>query len=115
VPEIRSRIYGVRQAALRQIINAPIQGSASDIVKIAMIHMHDFLHASAPSVSMLLQVHDELLFEGPEDELLRIAPELIDIMVGALEMNARLHVDLKVGPNWEDMQPLRVAEPAAAR
>ena len=111
VPEIRSRIYGVRQAALRQIINAPIQGSASDIVKVAMIRVHAFLKQQARSVNMLLQVHDELVFEGPEAELRRIAPQIVDIMIGALEMTARLHVDLKLGPNWDDMQPLRVDAP----
>ena len=105
-PEIRSRIFAVRQAAIRATINAPIQGSASDIVKIAMIRVADFLHRTAPSVRMLLQVHDELLLEGPEDELLRIAPELTEIMVGALDMKARLHVDLKIGRNWEDMKAL---------
>ena len=66
---------------------------------------------------MLLQVHDELLLEGPEDELLRIAPELTEIMVGALDMKARLHVDLKIGRNWEDMKALSLAlsrQPSAA-
>ena len=116
-PEIRSRIFAVRQAAIRATINAPIQGSASDIVKIAMIRVADFLHRTAPSVRMLLQVHDELLLEGPEDELLRIAPELTEIMVGALDMKARLHVDLKIGRNWEDMKALSLAlsrQPSAA-
>jgi len=113
VPEVRSRIYGVRQAALRQIINAPIQGSASDIVKIAMIRVHKFLKDEAPTVHMLLQVHDELLFEGPEDELRRVAPQLVEIMGGAYDMAARLHVDLKQGPNWEDMLPLHLEAPAA--
>jgi DNA polymerase-1 len=106
VPEVRSRIYGVRQGAIRMIINAPIQGSASDIVKLAMIRVHGFLRDSAPSVRMLLQVHDELLFEGPEDELRRVAPEIVRIMVSAREMKAPLHVDLKMGANWEDMKPL---------
>ncbi len=113
VPEVRSRIYGVRQAALRQIINAPIQGSASDIVKIAMIRVHAYLQETAPTVRMLLQVHDELLFEGPESELDRIAPTLVEIMGGALEMAARLHVDLKQGPNWEDMHALHLDAPVA--
>jgi DNA polymerase I len=113
VPEIRSRIYGVRQAALRQIINAPIQGSASDIVKLAMIEVHKYLRDHAPSVRMLLQVHDELLFEGPEEELLSIAPELVRIMVNALEMDAPLHVDLKLGSNWEDMKPISLPVRAA--
>jgi hypothetical protein len=58
---------------------------------------------------MLLQVHDELLLEGPEDDLRRIAPELCDIMVGAYDLKAHLHVDLKMGPNWEDMRRLIVA------
>jgi DNA polymerase-1 len=115
VPEIHSRIYGVRQGALRQIINAPIQGSASDIVKKAMIAVHAFLNDNAPSVRMLLQVHDELLFEGPEDELLRVAPDIIRIMVNAVDvMKALLHVDLKLGSNWEDMKPLKLPVPAIA-
>ncbi len=105
LPEIRSRIFGVRQAAIRQTVNAPIQGSASDIVKIAMIRVAYFLEREAPEVRMLLQVHDELLFEGPQAELQRIAPDLVEIMIGALDMKARLHVDLKIGPNWEDMKP----------
>ncbi|HTD78049.1 MAG TPA: DNA polymerase I, partial [Chloroflexota bacterium] len=113
-PEIRSRLFAVRQAAIRATINAPIQGSASDIVKIAMIRVADFLHREAPNVRMLLQVHDELLLEGPEDELVRIAPRLSDIMVSALDMKARLHVDLKLGPNWEDMKPLAVSSLARA-
>jgi DNA polymerase-1 len=115
VPEIHSRIYGVRQGALRQIINAPIQGSASDIVKKAMIAVHAFLNDNAPSVRMLLQVHDELLFEGPEDELLRVAPDIVRIMVNAVDvMKALLHVDLKMGSNWEDMKALKLAVPAVA-
>ncbi len=113
-PEIRSRIFAVRQAAIRATINAPIQGSASDIVKVAMIRVADFLHRTAPSVRMLLQVHDELLLEGPEDELLRIAPQLTEIMVGALDMKARLHVDLKIGRNWEDMKALALSSLARA-
>ena len=64
---------------------------------------------------MLLQVHDELLFEGPEDELRRIAPSCATIMVGALEMKARLHVDLKIGPNWEDMHARSAARRRSLR
>jgi DNA polymerase-1 len=105
-PEIRSHLFAVRQAAIRQTINAPIQGSASDIVKIAMIRVAEYLRRDAPEVRMLLQVHDELLLEGPEDELRRIAEPLTEIMVGALDMKARLHVDLKLGRNWQDMTPM---------
>ena len=113
-PEIRSHIYGVRQAAIRATLNAPIQGTASDIVKIAMIEVSRFLEREAPDVKMLLQVHDELLLEGPEAELRRIAPELVRIMEGAMDLEARLHVDLKLGTNWEDMHPLVLEEAPAS-
>jgi DNA polymerase I len=107
-PEIRSHLFAVRQAAIRATINAPIQGSASDIVKIAMIRVADFLRVKgeAASVRMLLQVHDELVLEGPEADLLAIAPQLVEIMEHAWELRAPLHVDLKIGPNWEDMHSL---------
>jgi DNA polymerase-1 len=109
-PEIRSHLFAVRQAAIRATINAPIQGSASDIVKIAMIRVADFLKREAPSVSMLLQVHDELVLEGPEQELLAIVPRLTEIMQNAWDLRAPLHVDVKIGPNWEDMHSLSGAQ-----
>ncbi len=117
IPEIKSRIWAVRNAAIRATVNAPIQGSASDIVKVAMIHVAEFLREQVPSVRMLLQVHDELLFEGPEDDLLRVAPQLVEIMGTAYDLKAKLHVDLKLGHNWEDMHPLAHAdlrEPSAS-
>jgi DNA polymerase-1 len=106
IPEIRSPIYGVRQGAVRAAINAPIQGTASDIVKIAMIHVADYLEREAPEVAMLLQVHDELLLEGPEADLRRIALNVAQVMESAMNLQAALRVDLKLGKNWEDMQPL---------
>jgi DNA polymerase I len=113
-PEIRSHLYAVRQAAIRATINAPIQGSASDIVKVAMIEVSRFLEDEAPSVRMLLQVHDELLLEGPREELERIAPELRRIMGSAMELKVPLHVDLKIGQTWEDMSPLLLTAGARA-
>ena len=59
-------------------------------------------------------VHDELLFEGPESELRRIAPQLVEIMASAYQLKAMLHVDLKLGHNWEDMHPVAVASLAHA-
>ncbi len=110
-PEIRSHIWAVRNAAIRATVNAPIQGSASDIVKLAMIRVAAFLEREAPDIGMLLQVHDELLLEGPPQELRRIARPVVELMAGALELRAPLRVDLKIGPNWEDMQPF-YPEPA---
>ncbi len=109
-PEIKSPIYGVRQAAIRAALNAPIQGTASDLVKVAMIAVQEFLEREAPNVRMLLQVHDELLLEGTEQELLRIAPDVRRLMQGAMELRARLHVDMKMGTNWEDMHRLEGEE-----
>jgi DNA polymerase-1 len=109
-PEIRSHIWAVRNAAIRATVNAPIQGSASDIVKVAMIDVAQFLRDEAPQVKMLLQVHDELLFEGPLDELERVASRLVEIMGAAYGLKAKLHVDLKLGQNWEDMHPMALAE-----
>ena len=103
-PEIRSHIWTVRNAAIRATINAPIQGSASDILKMAMIRVAEFLDAEAPEVQMLLSVHDELLFEGVEADLLRLAPRLSELMEGVYAMKAPLKVDMKLGPNWEDMR-----------
>jgi DNA polymerase I len=108
-PEIRSHLYAVRQAAIRATINAPIQGSASDIVKIAMIRVADFLRREAPEVHMLLQVHDELLLEGPREDLLRVASDVVRIMAGAMQLHVPLQVDLKLGANWEDMGSLTLA------
>ena len=75
-----------------------------------MIRVFEFLQREAPQVCMLLQVHDELLLEGPESELLRIAPRLVEIMGDALDLKARLHVDLKIGPNWDDMKALSLPQ-----
>jgi DNA polymerase I len=111
-PELRNPIYTVRQAAIRQAVNAPVQGSASDIVKKAMIEVAAYLEREAPTVRMLLQVHDELLFEGPESELRRVAPGLGELMIHAVELKVPLHVDFKLGPNWQDMRTLLVADEA---
>jgi DNA polymerase-1 len=113
-PEIRSHLYAVRQAAIRATINAPIQGSASDIVKIAMIELATFLEREAPEVHMLLQVHDELVLEGQREELLRVAPDLVRIMAGAMQLRVPLKVDLKLGSNWEDMSALALEHAGAA-
>jgi DNA polymerase I len=86
-----------------------MQGSNADIIKVAMIRIARRLREEGRGARLVLQVHDELLLEGPEADLLRIVERLCEIMVGAIEMKARLHVDLKIGPNWEDMKPLAQA------
>jgi DNA polymerase-1 len=98
--------FNVREAAYRMAINAPIQGSAADILKVAMRDLWHRLSACALRSRMILQVHDELVLEVPQDELGTVAPLVVDTMEGAYPLHAPLRVDAKVGPNWLDMAPL---------
>jgi DNA polymerase-1 len=109
VPDLKSSVHAVRQAAIRAAINHPIQGAASDIMKLAMIAVHQHLESSGLKTRMILQVHDELVFETPEEEIASFAEDLRRIMMGAMELRVPLTVELKVGPNWEEMGPLEHA------
>jgi DNA polymerase-1 len=108
-PELgtRSRVHhNVRQAAYRMAINAPIQGSAADILKVAMNRLWRTLQTRRLGSRLILQVHDELVLEVPEDELDEAAALTIETMEGAYELDAALRVDAKVGQNWLEMTPL---------
>ncbi|HEY6537788.1 MAG TPA: DNA polymerase I [Candidatus Dormibacteraeota bacterium] len=100
----------VREASERMAINMPIQGSAADIMKLGMIRTAQALRASGSAARMLLQVHDELVFEAPPGEVAEIAELAATGMAAAIELSVPLVVDLKSGPNWRDLAPLtRVA------
>ncbi len=112
-PELRSgsRAHqNVRASAQRMAINAPIQGSAADIIKIAMIRLHQALKERGLRSGMTLQVHDELVLEVPEGELEVVAPLVKSIMEGAFQLDAPLKVDMKVGKNWLEMEPVGFAK-----
>ena len=98
--------YNMRQAAERAAINHPIQGTAADIIKIAMIRLHRALGESGVRSRMLLQVHDELVLEVPPDELTAVGKLVRDTMEGAYELNAALKVDVEAGPNWYELEPV---------
>ena len=98
--------YNMRQAAERAAINHPIQGTAADIIKIAMIRLHRALGESGARSRMLLQVHDELVLEVPPDELTAVSKLVRDTMEGAYELNAALKVDVEAGPNWYELEPV---------
>jgi len=98
--------HTVKAAAERMAINAPIQGSAADIIKIAMVRLHRALKERGLRSRIVLQVHDELVLEVPEDELPTVAPLVKEIMEGAYELKAPLKVELEVGKNWGELQPL---------
>jgi DNA polymerase-1 len=109
-PELstKSRVhYNVRQAAYRMAINAPIQGTAADILKVAMNRLWREMQAQGLRSRMILQVHDELVLEVPTAELDSVAPLVIDTMEGAYRLDAPLKVDAKVGKNWLDMDEYR--------
>jgi DNA polymerase-1 len=100
--------YYARQAAERMAINAPIQGAAADIIKIAMVRLHQAFQEQRLRARMMLQVHDELIVEAPDEEILRTAKLMCEIMEDAFELDAPLSVDLKTGRNWEEMAPLEL-------
>jgi DNA polymerase-1 len=95
--------HNVRQAAERMAINAPIQGTAADIINIATVRLHRALREQHLRGRMILQVHDELVVETPEEEVEAVAPLMRRVMESAFELKAPLKVDLKVGQNWEEM------------
>ena len=99
----------MRSAAERVAVNMPVQGTAADVIKRAMLQIHDALRERELRCRMLLQVHDELIFELPKREVEEVAALLEAIMPRAIEMGAPLKIDLKAGPNWGDMAPLEVA------
>ena len=84
-------------------INMPVQGTAADIIKLAMIRLQNEMERRGLRSKMILQVHDELLFEVPPNELEEMKTMVGEIMPGAMELDAPLKVDIKVGRNWGEM------------
>jgi DNA polymerase-1 len=91
----------------REAINMPIQATAADIIKIAMIRLHDELRARKFQGKMILQVHDELVFECPENQVDEFAPVVREIMSNAYKLDAPLEVEVRVGANWDEMKTMR--------
>jgi DNA polymerase-1 len=104
IPDLDSRNPAARGFAERTAINSPIQGSAADLIKLAMIRVDRRLRESGSQALMLLQVHDELLFEAPEEEVADLAAMVKQEMEGAYDLRVPLLADVKVGPNWRDME-----------
>ena len=102
LPDIRASNAMMRQAAERTAINAPMQGSAADIIKRAMIKMHDWLADTDLDVKMILQVHDELIFEVAEKDLDAAQAKITDIMQNSSQIDVPLLVEAGVGDNWDE-------------
>jgi len=106
-PELKSGgNQNIRARAEREAINSPIQGTAADILKLAMIHMPSALLEAKLAAKMLLQVHDELLVECPQNELLRTAKVVQNVMENAYTLSIPLTTDARWGLNWGDLKPI---------
>lgn len=99
-PEIQSENNRARSEAERIAVNTPIQGTAADLIKMAMIKIHDRLKREHLKTRMILQVHDELLFEVPENEIEKTTPLIKEEMEGVYELKVPLKVDIQFGRNW---------------
>lgn len=100
VPDIKSSNRNIAEFAKRTAINTPIQGSAADLIKVSMINLSQRLKSEGLKTSMILQVHDELVLEVPEDELEKAIKAVKETMEGAMELSVPLVVDVSYGKNW---------------
>jgi DNA polymerase-1 len=102
LPDINSSNIIIRQAAERTAINTPIQGSAADLIKVAMIRVDDALRKKDLKTAMLLTVHDELVFEVPPGELAQVTQLIKDIMEGVWQLKVPLKINIAYGRNWDE-------------
>ncbi len=102
LPELKSKNYNVRSFGERTAMNTPIQGSAADIIKIAMVKVYDELKNRKLKSKLILQVHDELIIEAHRDEVDEVKELLKDLMENAVELNVPLKVDMDTGDSWYD-------------
>ncbi|MBO9353625.1 DNA polymerase I [Bordetella petrii] len=101
LPDIRAGSGPRRQGAERAAINAPMQGTAADLIKMAMVAVQDWLDAGQMATRMIMQVHDELVLEVPADELDSVRTRLPELMCGVAELRVPLVAEVGAGPNWE--------------
>jgi DNA polymerase-1 len=100
IPELRSRKWGTRSLGERLAVNTPIQGSAADIIKVAMVNSVDRLRDAGLGTRLVLQIHDELLFEAPEAEVEAASEIIVREMAEAYSLDPPLAVDIGSGENW---------------
>lgn len=104
LPDIHNRNMGLRQFAERQAINAPMQGTAADVIKIAMVEISRQLVKEKLSSTMIMTVHDELVFDVPQEEVKKMAYLVRREMEGAMDLSVPLKTSVKAGPNWLEMK-----------
>ncbi|MBU0707488.1 DNA polymerase I [Patescibacteria group bacterium] len=107
LPEIISGIRQVRASAERMAINMPVQGTAADLIKLAMIEIHRELPTISPKTKMILQVHDELVFEVPKAELKKVAKFIKEKMEGIYKLHVPIKVDIEAGRTWGNLSQIK--------
>jgi DNA polymerase-1 len=107
IPNIDSKNNNLRQFAERQAVNAPVQGSAADLIKLAMINIHRELNNKGFQARMVLQVHDELVFDVPKKEITQLQELVKDQMEDVLKLDVPIKVDIKVGENWLEIREVK--------
>jgi DNA polymerase-1 len=103
LPDLNAKNFQVRMEAERQAMNTPVQGSAADLIKKAMIDLHHELRRRRMGSRLILQIHDELLLEVPEDEAQTASALVKEIMEGALELDVPLVADARLGSSWAEV------------
>jgi len=107
IPEINNKNLSIRQFAQRQAVNTPIQGSASDLIKLAMIEIHGLIKKRGLAALMIMQIHDELVFDVTQGDLAELAGLVRDRMENVLELDVPLVVDVKKGKDWLVMEEVK--------
>jgi DNA polymerase-1 len=102
LPEINSGNGMRRQYAERTAINAPMQGTAADLIKLAMLSVDQWINEEAQDVQMIMQVHDELIFDVPNDKVDQVCEKVRELMEGVAELQVPLLVDVGIGANWDE-------------
>jgi DNA polymerase-1 len=97
----------MRQFAERTAVNTPIQGSAADIIKVAMISIHERLSKKKMAAKMIMQVHDELVFDVPKDELKEVYEIVKDGMENVIKLKVPVEAQVEVGENWLEQEPYK--------
>ena len=103
LPDIHSPTAVIRQASERMAVNTPLQGTAADIIKLAMIHIQDRIEEQSLLTKMIMQVHDELVFEVPEEELQKVLPMIQAEMETVMGLSVPLKVSIHSGKNWAEV------------
>ena len=104
MPDINASNFSVRSFAERTAMNSPIQGSAADIIKLAMVHYDESEKVKEFDAELLLQIHDELVFDVRKDQVEAFIPVVKEIMENAIELEVDLEVDYEYGKNWYEME-----------